>query len=132
MSRMSTVLRTTSSSLRLNTSRVSFSKNGTTATPSMGTQACYTSDNITSYIEFSVTNNDTVNAEIEASSTSTFTAVTTQRVASVAPGATATFVFSGYSSPPGSQTFYGRATAQGRLTSASASRTQSIPGCLLV
>jgi hypothetical protein len=101
------------------------SASAVTATPTIGTLGCTTESGVNS-VTFNVTNNDGSTATIQAADNSSF--IGAQSV-SVASGASGSFSFSGYSNPPGSVTFYARATASGKTVSNTASRTQTINGC---
>jgi hypothetical protein len=116
-----------SSSLVLNSSSVSFLV-GATATPTIGTLSCLSQEGVQS-INVPVTNEDASSALIEISQSSIFSSILGSET--VAGGESTTFSISGYSNPPGSQTFYARATATGRPVSATRTRTQNISGCLL-
>ncbi len=96
-----------------------------TATPEIGTLGCTTSGGIHSVV-FDVTNEDADTATIEVSEASNFDAA---QSLSVLSGESGEFSFSGYTNPPGSVTFYARATASGKLVSTTRSKTQSIAGC---
>ncbi len=112
----SLVLKTSQTNLRL----------VATATPTIGTLACTTEGGVNS-IDFDVTNEDASSALIEVSQSSVFSSILGS--ATVAGGGTTNFSISGYSNPPGSQTFYARATATGKTVSATRTRTQNIAGC---
>jgi hypothetical protein len=121
---MSTI-RLNSSSLVLNSSSVSFLI-AATATPTIGTLSCTTVGGV-HFIDVPVTNEDASSALIEVSQSSIFSSILASET--VAGGGSTEFSISGYSNPPGSQTFYARATATGKAVSATRTRTQNIPGC---
>jgi hypothetical protein len=102
------------------------SQSSTTATPSIASMSCVSSggDN---FVRVPVTNNDASSATVEISTSSTFAWI--EGTATVASGASNTFEVGGYSNPPGSVTFYARATATGKSVSTTASRTQTISAC---
>ena len=100
-------------------------RGSTTSTPSIGVLSCTTEGGENS-VAFNVTNSEGSTATVEAADNSGF--IGAQSV-SVASGASGSFSFPGYSNPPGSVTFYARATASGKTVSNTASRTQTINGC---
>jgi hypothetical protein len=97
-----------------------------TSTPSIGTLSCIVEEGV-NYVNVPVTNNDASTATIEISESSIFSPVLAS--ASVSSGGVNTFSLEGYLNPPGSVTFYARATASGKSVSSTASRTQTINGC---
>jgi len=103
-----------------------------TATPSIGTIVCINDTGLGyAYIDFDVTNNDAGSATVEVSTSSTFAFIDDSQV--VAGGSSGTFIIGPVTNPPGSTTVYARARASnGNPVSTTASRTQNIPGCLVV
>lgn len=98
-----------------------------TATPSIAALSCTvviaTGD---VYVSVNVTNNDASSATVEAAENSAFIGA---QSATVAGGGVQGFQFFGFSNPAGTQTFYARATATGKVTSITFSRTDNMTLC---
>jgi hypothetical protein len=99
----------------------------TTATPTIGELTCSVSDG-NAFVNFSVTNNDTISANVEVSLFSDFTSSATLSI-----GASSSDFFSlvANNNPPGNVTVYARATASGKAVSTTATRTENLVFCTI-
>jgi hypothetical protein len=97
----------------------------TTATPTINTLSCSVSDG-NAFVNFTVTNNDALTADIEVSLFSNFTDSSTLSVNSTDSGS---FSLIANDNPPGTVTVYARATATGKVVSLTQTRTQTLILC---
>jgi hypothetical protein len=98
-----------------------------TATPTINSLSCFEQVDSTSRIRVPVKNEDGASVSMEVSLFSDFT---NKQTATISAGATSNFDFDGQALPPGSVTAYARATATGKTTSITQSRTQSLNTCI--